>query len=316
MVSGAFAQNISSIEYFVNTDPGFGLGTAITGFSSTANVANLPTSINITSLKDGLNTLYFRSKDANMKWGITNSISFIKQSLANANIVKAEYFFNTDPGFGLATNLVIASSQNINNHSFAVDVSSLEMGINTLYVRTKDNTGNWSITNNSTFVKVERLSNVSAMEYFVDSDPGFGLATAVSISPALNLNNMNFSVDLTSFQIGNHNLFVRSKNANGKWSLTNILNFNKTVLGIHVSEKEKLFTVYPNPTSTNFILQYPIDKKIDAIEMIDLSGKTIAVTESNFENGKQIDASQLAKGTYFIKITSEGNVIYKKVIKN
>lgn len=50
--------------------------------------------------------------------------------------------------------------------------------------------------------------------------------------------------------------------------------------------------------------------------MIDLSGKTIAVTESNFENGKQIDASQLAKGTYFIKITSEGSVLFKKVIKN
>jgi len=233
------------------------------------------------------------------------------------NINRIEYFVNTDPGFGLGTEITgYTPSDNVANLSANINLNGFTNGINALYIRAKDANNYWSLTNYATFIKIASAANITALEYFIDTDPGFGLASSVTITSSQNISDFTFPANLTGVATGTHNLFIRAKDANGYWSLTNVLTFEKTVLGIHVSEKEKLFTVYPNPSSTNFILQYPIAKKIDAIEMIDLSGKTIAVTESNFENGKQIDASQLAKGTYFIKITSEGNVIYKKVIKN
>ncbi|MBC7642343.1 MAG: T9SS type A sorting domain-containing protein [Flavobacterium sp.] len=246
MFSGLQAQNITRIEYFINTDPGFGLGTALTGYTPSANVANLSANINLSLFTNGINTLYIRAKDANGQWSITNHFTFVKDPLI-APVIAA---------------------------------------------------------------------NTIALEYFIDTDPGFALATAVPITPAQNISNFTFPANIATVTTGNHNLFIRAKDANGKWSLTNVLNFEKTALGVQVSEMEKLFTVYPNPSNSVFNLSYPVNKNVEEVSMIDLLGKTIVVPVSNFENGKQINANQLTSGTYFIKITTQEGVFYKKVIKN
>ncbi|NCC74107.1 MAG: hypothetical protein EOM06_11990, partial [Sphingobacteriia bacterium] len=57
-------------------------------------------------------------------------------------IVKAEYFFNSDPGNGMGTNIPIASPSNqVENVSFTAPVDILEPGFNRLFVRAKDATG-------------------------------------------------------------------------------------------------------------------------------------------------------------------------------
>lgn len=243
--TSSWAQNITRIEYFINTDPGFGLGTELVGYSPSANVANLSANINLSLFNTGINTLYVRAKDANGQWGITNHYFFIKEPTTPAAAV-----------------------------------------------------------------------NITALEYFIDTDPGFDLATSVPLTGAQNISNLTFPANITNVADGMHNLFVRAKDTNGKWSLTNVLAFEKTALGVQVSEMEKLFTVYPNPSNTVFNLSYPTDKKIESICIIDLMGKTISVPVSNFENGKQINANLLTKGTYFIKVTSQEGMIYKKIIKN
>ena len=62
--------------------------------------------------------------------------------------------------------------------------------------------------------------NITRVEYFIDTDPGFGNATTISIIPAPNISNNNLVVPLGSISPGLHALFMRSKDANGKWSIT------------------------------------------------------------------------------------------------
>jgi len=69
--------------------------------------------------------------------------------------------------------------------------------------------------------------NITRVEYFIDTDPGMGLATAVTISPGTNLANQTISFDPTSLGPGVHIFGIRSRNANGAWSHTNYLAFAK-----------------------------------------------------------------------------------------
>src|SRR4030042_675394 len=153
IVESAAAQNINRIEYFFNTDPGFGQATALTGFTSSADVANFPASINLSSVSDGVNNLYIRAEDGIGNWSITNVIPFIKVDISESDIVRAEYFLNTDPGFGQATPFTLPVSTNISKQALTLNIESAPLGINTIYLRTEDSNGSWSLTNSITFIK-------------------------------------------------------------------------------------------------------------------------------------------------------------------
>jgi hypothetical protein len=321
IVASASAQNISRIEYFFNTDPGLGKATAITGFTPSANVASFPASINLSSISDGVNNLYVRARDVNGNWSITNVIPFIKADVSTYNIVRAEYFLNTDPGFGKATSVTLPVSADIAKQALTLNIESAPLGMNTLYLRTEDSNGRWSLTNSLTFIKeiLPGSNNISSLEYFVDTDPGFGMATKVSLTPGQNISSYIFNADVSSLTPNTtHNLFVRSKDVNGVWSLTNVLSFTRTSgTGIgEINDASAAFTVFPNPASEKIVLQCPEDIKIDKIELMDVQGKVMQVQSSGDGAEKQIDISRFTEGIYFIKITSGKDVVYKKVVKN
>jgi hypothetical protein len=64
------AQQLISSEYFFDTDPGVGGGTAlvVTPGDSILFSGNIPTA----SLSNGFHFLYVRSKDSNGKWGLSD----------------------------------------------------------------------------------------------------------------------------------------------------------------------------------------------------------------------------------------------------
>ena len=126
---GVQAQNITGAEYFFNTDPGFGNGTAFTGITAAVTISNVTNNADISLLPNGINTVYVRVKDANQHWSITNNQSFLKLSQPPiSNIVTAEYFFNTDPGFGKGSTLGISSGSTVTNYTQNVDISTLPNG--------------------------------------------------------------------------------------------------------------------------------------------------------------------------------------------
>ena len=74
-------------------------------------------------------------------------------------------------------------------------------------------------------------ANITAAEYFFDADPGYGSGTPITIStPGTNIASLGFNANVASLTNGMHTLFIRTKNANGTWSNTNISHFAKVQL--------------------------------------------------------------------------------------
>jgi RHS repeat-associated protein len=155
---------------------------------------------------------------------------FIVNPIFSQNIVQAEYFVNTDPGYGNGTQISLSPSQNITNLNFEVNISSLSIGFNNLYVRVKDDSARWSITNVKSFYKEQiysSLQNISNVEYFIDTDPGFGSGTNISVAPDTNIDSISFLADISTLTLGFHTLIIRAKDQNGKWSQLSQKSFYK-----------------------------------------------------------------------------------------
>ena len=61
--------------------------------------------------------------------------------------------------------------------------------------------------------------NLVQMEYFIDNDPGYGLATQQAVTPGKNISQA-FNLDVSGLDNGVHHFFVRVKDEDGIWSLT------------------------------------------------------------------------------------------------
>lgn len=76
-------------------------------------------------------------------------------------------------------------------------------------------------------------------------------------------------------------------------------------------------SVYPNPTSESFTAQSSQLVLETTISLFDIQGKLLVSEKSLPQNGKlTMDVSSLENGVYFVKISSEGNSVIKKFIKN
>lgn len=233
-LGGSTAVNIVRAEYFIDTDPGFGNAIQLS-ISANTNVANQTASISLSNVTDGFHHLFVRSQDANGRWSVTNRVSFYKTSVANnlmSNIVGAEYFIDNDPGFGQATAINISAGTNIANQSVIVPLSNVTPGFHHFFIRTRNAAGQWSISNRSGFYKADlnglATSPVNRVEYFIDTDPGFGNAQALNITAGTNLADQSATIDLSQISEGFHNLYIRSRAANGAWSVSNRASFYKT----------------------------------------------------------------------------------------
>ena len=217
----AKAQTITSAEYFIDTDPGVGNGTAITvpNAASSSFTATVPT----TALPMGFHFLNIRCKDSDGRWGLFECRGFyISNAVTNvANIAAAEYFIDTDPGVGNGIAVTVPSGA---SSSFVVTVptNALTEGFHFVAIRTKDANGNWGLFESRGFYISQQASNVTDMtaaEYFIDTDPGVGNAFAFTIPAAQNIS-QNFALNVPAgTPNGTHLLAIRTRNAAGQWSL-------------------------------------------------------------------------------------------------
>src|SRR5258708_1010705 len=220
------AANINRLEYFFDTDPGMGNGTSIS-FSAGTDITASSVSIGIGALSNGLHRLYVRSQDINGSWSLTNMQSLfivptfsIPANFAAVNITRLEYFFDNDPGFGNGTSIAVTPGTDITASSATVDVSTLNPGVHRLYVRSLDANGGWSLTNmqslfilfaNTTFPPNTAATNITGLEYFIDTDPSFGKANTVSIIPGTDISSGLIPVSITGLSNGTHRIYFRTQ---------------------------------------------------------------------------------------------------------
>jgi len=227
------SSQITSMEYFFNSDPGLGMGTPIP-FTPSVQVEVNNLVIDLTPLAPGFHKLFVRAKNQYGTWSLTNVWNLYKVPFAGSasNMVAAEYFFNTDPGQGLGTPITVPGNSTNLDLNVVIDLTSLNPGINRLFVRTKDATGRWSLTNMRVFYRQQvtaALPDITYAEYFVDSDPGFGQGINIPIAvPSPNLTGLTFELDQSQLIMGNHQLFVRTRDEKGRWSQTVVDVFCRT----------------------------------------------------------------------------------------
>jgi hypothetical protein len=197
-------DGVTHLEYFIDSDPGYGLATAVES----------PFTIPLTDLSPGVHTVYIRAKDEKGQWSQTISRQFVKrqgysESATAPNTM--EYFIDNDPGYGNGDN---------SPKSLVVPIADLPVGLHKIYFRAKDENGNWSATIKRDFVKLHNKKTIDPslvlLEYYFDEDPGFGNGHSISLEEENQ--SIVFDIDLTPLDNGFHHLYIRGKDAAGNWS--------------------------------------------------------------------------------------------------
>jgi len=215
-----YSQSINRVEYFVDIDPGYGKGEEAT----IGNDDEVSFTIDTENYSLGIHTLYVRAKD-DEGWSTTYVKRFLVEEFIPSepsSVNKAEYFFNEDPGFDKGTDIPFSPGIEL-DITFPVDISSLNPGLHTLYIRTRDQKGRWNMTYSKKFLIGEiadnTLSNIDTIEYFFDTDPGYGQGTPITFSSNIELTH-TFSIELPELESGVHYLYIRAKDQRGKWGTT------------------------------------------------------------------------------------------------
>lgn len=214
------SANITAAEFFIDTDPGVGNGTAIpvTSGTSVSFAAIIPT----TSLASGFHFICIRTRDANGQWGLyeTRGI-FITSSTSNVtNITAAEFFIDTDPGVGNGTAVAVTPGATV-TFTTNINTTSLSPGFHFAAFRTRDLEGKWGLFETRGFyisTATANVGNIIAAEFFVDTDPGPGSGTPVTIVPGTTITFVA-NISTASLAPGFHFAAIRTQDAQGKWGL-------------------------------------------------------------------------------------------------
>lgn len=123
-----------------------------------------------------------------------------------------EYFFDTDPGHGKATQETTKAGDN----ALTLRTSQLDAGMHLLGIRSADGEGRWSPTLTSPIYVFAPKTDVAAAEWCVDTDPGYGKGTSMPASAGSNV----LVISTKGMSSGMHLICVRSRSLSGQWSPT------------------------------------------------------------------------------------------------
>ncbi|MEW5677134.1 T9SS type A sorting domain-containing protein [Flavobacterium enshiense] len=238
---------------------------------------------------------------------------------AQLTISQAEYFWDNDPGLGLGT--AVSATDGSFNGVFEqltkTGIATPGTGLHKFNIRIKDSAGMWG----STFTTVVQVNaaatpyiSIVQAEYFWDADPGEGNGTAVLATDG-NFNDVFEQLTKTGIALpanGLHVFNIRMKDSGGMWG-----SVFRSVVSVEAPLATEDFNlanliVYPNPVKD--ILNFSSDKEITSAAIYNLMGQEVR-TESLHVSEGSINVSNLASGTYLIKITANDAVKTLKFIK-
>ena len=258
---GATPQpNINRVEWYLDNDPGFGNATPISIVPATE-LSSLNIPIDLVPLQQGVHIVGVRSRDANGAWSHDNKWVFLKPytnigAIPQPNITRVEWYMDNDPGYGNATPISIVASPDIAGLIIPIDVAAASQGVHIVGIRSQDANGAWSLDNKWIFLKPytdvsgSPQPQIVRMEYFIDTDPGYGNATPVTITAATDISQLIFDADISTVVNGSHKLGIRTLDANGTWSLDNEVAFTGgTLLSITYQWTGNVSNAWNNPAN-------------------------------------------------------------------
>ncbi len=309
-------RKISKAEYFIDTDPGIGQANPITVNNQDFEVV-LEATANLASLNSGMHYISIRSADISGRWGVQiNRLFYYAKMQSSSSVSKAEYFIDTDLGFGKAKPFTVANPGNELTLDVTNDLAGLETGMHQIVIRAGDAEGRWGSSINRTFyfVKIPVLAeaNITHLEYFYDSDPGFGKGIAISASTPGKEVSFSFDANLSGITSGNHIIYIRAKNALNQWGQVYTESFSYSITGLGDEKVVSWFKIYPNPNQGDFRIQFPENQNESSkIQILDISGKMIL---EKLVSGKSEEFSiDVPKGLYIINIEKNNKIFSQKL---
>lgn len=207
----------NTVEYYWDNDPGVGQATKQTLVADgTSAVAELE--IPADTLNSGVHLLGIRV-GADGAWSSTLT-RFVAVASRGSAVESIEYFWDSDPGIGSATKYAISSSDNQASVTFEVSADSLSPGIHLLGIRSF--CGQWSSTSLHYVAVSAKGGAIERVEYYWDTDPGYGQATELPFSGD-SVATVNTEI-VPPTEYGTHVLTIRAL-SNGVWSTPYVQKF-------------------------------------------------------------------------------------------
>ena len=182
-----------SAEYWIDSDPGMGLALPLSMQAADADgIAEAVSAIPVSGLSVGIHQLGFRAisvSDGVSHYGPTLTMPFTIPSpvVHDAAFSSIEYFWDEDPGMGLATPLATTTQDDSGAEVLgSISTEGLSIGDHLLGFRAISVSGGVAHYG-PTIVQSVTIPDVvvhdaafSSIEYFWDEDPGMGLATPLA----------------------------------------------------------------------------------------------------------------------------------------
>jgi len=145
-------------------------------------------------------------------------------SIDAQNIANLEYYFDNDPGAGNRSVIAATANSGALTQNLAIPLTGLSSGFHKLTIRAIDDNGIWSLYHRETFYVIDENmntppSNLTAIEYWFNDDPGLGNGTELALSGTVSETIENFAIPLGDLEGGFHSLSIRIKNTDNVWSL-------------------------------------------------------------------------------------------------
>lgn len=156
---------------------------------------------------------------------VVKSFSIGTRDVLPGNIIAAEYYYDTDPGVGNGTPINIWAGDTI-DYKYSLPTGGLTPGFHNLYIRTKDTYRRWSVPYASlisvynpypTPVSKDQ-PNLTKAEYFINTDPGTGNGINIPVTGGEMMDGW-YGLPTDGLSTGFYNLFIRTQDAGGKWSI-------------------------------------------------------------------------------------------------
>ncbi len=312
-----FSQKIVKAEYFINdSDLGFGKNTLLS-IAPTDQNTNMAIELNVplSTIETGMHSLYIRVQDENKRWSIASQLPFQVIHLpVNTVITKAEYFIAELSEGKNGTDIAIVENTSNITLSPVLDLSELSAGVNTLFIRVKDNYNRWSLLNSTIFYLIpsDEIAKVKSFEYYFEGSNGNTQTyTFNNFTPGIivELNDADFLANASGLEYDNqYKLHIRALNNNGRYSGYSTLQFTFKLLGTGIDNQDfSRLTMYPNPASDFLYLKG--GESVMALDyyIYNIQGQSI---ENGKVEGSRINLRSLPAGNYILVI-KEGNTLYK-----
>ena len=277
---------VREIEYFWNSDPGLGNATKIAG-GTTKVGESVSFIIPTDTLAPGVHRLGVRAKD--VIWSTTEyRLVVVNPSSPKDYAQYVEYFWDKDPGFGNGMREELQPNANGNSVSFEVSTVGLTNGVHTLYARTK--AIGWSPLV-CYYVKVQdsEVQVVDDIEYFWDTDPGYGNGVKVPFEQGSSVDIKDFEPDVEGMS-GEHTFCLRAHSAGG-WSVIYFADVAFAVEGYYTMDEQYDETVKRNFRSVAEMVAEMAERTVSADVTVGLrDGAIFGYTPQTESDYAQLDA--------------------------